>query len=132
MYFTETSMSCQRSFDRSITIFTLTAGLVACGGSNTAMAPASQAAASTPSETIIQDDVCETDTWAVAPNCKQGQKVVFLPRTFGNEQLPVVFASLNCDLRYFVALTNGAVTCIYLHRQKKEKPAAAASGASAP
>jgi hypothetical protein len=39
--------------------------------------------------------------------------VAFLPDRWGNEQLPVIFAAVNCDLRYSVALTEGAVTCIY-------------------
>ncbi len=37
---------------------------------------------------------------------------VFTP-SFGNQQLLVIFAAVNCHLRYSVALTTGAVTCIY-------------------
>ena len=69
-----------------------------------------------PSTGIDQVTLCEVKEWqtdAVRKTCKPGQKVIFLPRSFGNEQLPVVFAALNCDLRYEVALTNGAVTCIF-------------------
>lgn len=65
---------------------------------------------------IDQATVCEVDNWrrdAVATKCAPGQKVVFLPASWGNEQLPVVFAAINCDLRFHVALTHGAVTCIY-------------------
>jgi hypothetical protein len=63
-----------------------------------------------------QANLCEVSAWQhedVARACKPGQKVVYLPQTFGNEQLPVFFAAVNCDLRYSVALTTGAVTCIY-------------------
>ena|ERR1043166_6859632 len=63
---------------------------------------------------INQTDVCETQDYGVAQDCKAGQKVVFLPRQFGNAQLPVYFAAANCDLRYSVVLTNGAVTCIFM------------------
>lgn len=65
---------------------------------------------------IDQANLCEVNDWrhdAVAEACTPGQKVVYLPRSWGNEQLPVIFSAVNCDLRYSVALTNGAVTCIY-------------------
>jgi hypothetical protein len=35
------------------------------------------------------------------------------PSSFGNEQLPDIFAAVNCSLRYGVALTKDAITCIY-------------------
>jgi len=66
---------------------------------------------------INQESVCEVRKWqhdAVSGECKTGQKVVFLPEKWGNEQLPILFAAVNCDLRYAVAMTMGAVTCIYL------------------
>lgn len=65
---------------------------------------------------IDQNNICEVKGWQrdlTAAACKPGQKVAFLPDSFGNEQLPVLFAAVNCDLRYSVALTNGGVTCIY-------------------
>lgn len=65
---------------------------------------------------VDQADLCEVKEWAhdsVASSCTPGQKVVFLPGRWGNEQLPVIFAAVNCDLRYSVVHTNGAVTCIY-------------------
>lgn len=46
--------------------------------------------------------------------CTPGQKVVFLPNRWGNEQLPIMFAALNCDLRYSIVSNNGGITCIYL------------------
>jgi predicted small secreted protein len=60
--------------------------------------------------------LCEVDSWdigIVKKICTPGQKVIYLPKTFGNEQLPVIFAAVNCDLRFAVAMTNGAVSCIY-------------------
>jgi hypothetical protein len=65
---------------------------------------------------INQSSLCEVSGWQrdiVAAECTAGQKVVFLPSSFGNEQLPVIFAALNCDHRYSIALTNGGVSCIY-------------------
>lgn len=58
-------------------------------------------------------NLCEVQHYGTATSCQPGQKVVFLPASFGSEQLPILFAAINCDLRYQVVLTNGAVTCIY-------------------
>jgi hypothetical protein len=68
------------------------------------------------SSAINQAKLCEVGVWQhdeVAKECKPGQKIVFLPSSWGNDQLPVVFAAVNCDLRYNVVSTNGGVTCIY-------------------
>ena len=84
---------------------------------------------------INQSDVCEVSDWqrdVTAKVCKQGQKVVFLPQSFGNEQLPILFAAVNCDLRYSVALTNGGVTCIYYPQKPVEKKQEPASDSSKP
>jgi hypothetical protein len=84
---------------------------------------------------INQSEVCEVSDWqgdVTAKVCKQGQKVVFLPQSFGNEQLPILFAAVNCDLRYSVALTNGGVTCIYSPLKPAEKKQEPASGSSKP
>lgn len=82
---------------------------------------------------IDQGSICQVADWRpdASANCKPGQKIAFLPRSFGNEQLPVLFAAANCDLRYSVALTNGAVACIYAPlKPEAEKADPAASGAS--
>lgn len=63
-----------------------------------------------------QANLCEVSDWrgdVVASACRPGQKVVYLPQRWGNAQLPIMFAAVNCDLRYAVAMTEGAVTCIY-------------------
>lgn len=102
-------------------ILSLTAGMAGCLPSGVA-APS----ASAPE----QGTLCEVGAWrkdAVAKSCKPGQKVVFLPETFGNEQLPVIFAAVNCDLRYEVALTRGAVACIYAPLADAAQPAAEAA-----
>jgi len=65
---------------------------------------------------IDQDTVCTTISWKVADNkskCKEGGKIAFLPSRFGNEQLPIMFIALNCDLSYSVSLTNGGSVCIF-------------------
>lgn len=53
-------------------------------------------------------------------HCKNGQKITFTPTKWGNEQLPIYFASGHCDLRFSVVWNNGGVTCIL---RKIEGPA---------
>jgi len=65
---------------------------------------------------IDQATVCKSTSWKAADNvqtCKTGQKIAFLPNSFGNEQLPIMFVGLNCDLRYSVSLTTGGVVCVF-------------------
>jgi hypothetical protein len=101
------------SIHNSIVVVLAVATVAGCGG----------AAGSLPEPN--QTDICQTDSHAIAENCKPGQKIAFLPAQFGNAQLPVYFAAANCDLRYSVVLTNGAVTCIF-------KPIKAPAEAKAP
>lgn len=71
---------------------------------------------SQPVHTIDQNRLCEVTGWqhdVAKEYCEPGQKIVYLPESWGNDQLPILFAAVNCDLRYSVALTKGAVTCIY-------------------
>lgn len=85
-------------------------------GATLALAGCNQPATVANLPTINQADVCEVKSWqhdASALACKPGQKIVFLPGSFGNEQLPIMFAAVNCDMRYSIALTNGGVACIY-------------------
>lgn len=90
--------------------------LTGCGGGKTSSVAAPSSSVSAAPAEINQLNLCEVSDWshdAVAAACKPGQKLAYLPKSFGNEQLPVIFAAVNCDLRYAVALTNGAVSCIY-------------------
>ena len=78
----------------------------------------------------IQNKVCEVRDWSASASaeCQPGQKIVFLPNSWGNEQLPLLFAAVNCDMRYSVAMTNGGVVCIHTKldadKVKEEAPAA--------
>jgi hypothetical protein len=66
---------------------------------------------------IDQTAVCQVDDWGLnrTMQCKAGQKIAFLPNSWGNEQLPLKFIAVNCDLRYSVSINNGGVVCIYNH-----------------
>jgi len=79
------------------------------------------------SVSIDQENLCEVDGWQkdiTSASCKAGQKIVYLPKSFGNEQLPVIFSAVNCDHRFSIALTNGGVSCIYtpLKTEEQRKP----------
>lgn len=103
--------------------------LPACSGRSEPPAPLG-VAASEPA--IDQANLCEVNHYGLASQCKRGQKIVFLPKSFGNQQLPIFFAAVNCDLRYAVALTEGAVTCIYGPITPRQAADAAPAPASAP
>lgn len=44
--------------------------------------------------------------------CQAGKKVVFMPQRWGNDQLPIYFVGMYCDLNYPVVWNNGGVVCI--------------------
>lgn len=81
------------------------------GAAQAPIAPPTQ-----PVHAIDQNRLCEVTGWqhdVAKEYCEPGQKIVYLPESWGNDQLPILFAAVNCDLRYSVALTKGAVTCVY-------------------
>ncbi|MFW2133353.1 hypothetical protein [Ectothiorhodospira haloalkaliphila] len=63
-----------------------------------------------------QARLCITSSWKAVDNagkCEAGQKIAFLPRSFGNEQLPIMFIAFNCDVRFAVSLTKGGAVCVF-------------------
>lgn len=76
---------------------------------------------------LAQDQICVTSDVRVESGCQPGQRVVFMPNRWGNEQLPVMFAAMNCDLRYAIAMNNGGVTCVFLKARQPDSPGTAAS-----
>jgi len=84
--------------------------------SGASLSACAQQMATRSADLIDQASLCKVGVWRnedVAGGCRPGQKIGFLPKTLRNEQLAVNFAAVNCDLRSSVALTTGAVTCIY-------------------
>jgi hypothetical protein len=61
----------------------------------------------------LLNGICIAQDLAKGISCQIGQRIMFLPPRFGNKQLPIMFAGFNCDFRYAIALTDGAVACIY-------------------
>jgi hypothetical protein len=64
-----------------------------------------------PKNTICEVD--SVDASAIQENCKKGERVLFSPEVWGNDQLTVTFSAMYCDPRYSIALSKGAVSCIY-------------------
>lgn len=58
------------------------------------------------------NQVCNDFVFDAVANCAVGSKIVFTPLRRGNDQLPIFFAGLFCDLNYAVVSNNGGVTCI--------------------
>lgn len=65
-------------------------------------------------QTKAQTKLCEVTHWrAATESCKDGDVVSFLPDSWGNEQQPLIAASVICDLRYHVVSNTGGVVCVY-------------------
>ena len=59
----------------------------------------------------VDDDVSQ---------CEDGQLLVFLPHSWGNDQLPIEVAALYCDFDHSVVYNNGGVVC-KLDKKRWEK-----------
>jgi len=73
-------------------------------------------ACSSPTIDLNQDELCVVSSIRVDESlklCETGQKIIFQPDSWGNEQLPVMFAAGQCDHRFSIVLTKGAVSCIF-------------------
>ena len=125
---------------RALALGLIAAGLLSgcnqqASSGKTAGTPSAATAISPSNAPIDQANLCEVNHYGLASACKPGQKIVFLPQSFGNEQLPILFVAINCDLRYTVALTKGGVSCIYgpitPAAREEAPPAASSSPASA-
>ena len=46
-------------------------------------------------------------------NAKNGDIIVFLPRSWGNEQLPLYFVNMFCNTNYQVIMNKAGVVCTY-------------------
>ena len=45
--------------------------------------------------------------------CKKGDTILYIPKEWGNEQLPVNFAAQFCHFNKQIVWTNGGVSCVY-------------------
>lgn len=68
------------------------------------------------SESEREKNLCIVNSYDLSVNqkqCQEGVRIAFLPKSFGNEQIPVIFAAVHCDHTRSIAMTNGAVSCIF-------------------
>lgn len=72
------------------------------------------------SSKIDQSSVCYYSDDAQAKQCKEGQLFFFKPESWGNEQLPLVVASIYCDFNHPVMHTNAGVLCVFTKQRIKE------------
>lgn len=63
----------------------------------------------------VSNHICEVSN--VGSNaldvCKDGDLFAFLPKSWGNEQLPIIAAAQSCDFNKAVVYNNGGVTCVF-------------------
>jgi hypothetical protein len=53
------------------------------------------------------------DASIIQDSCEKGERILFSPKAWGSDQLTVTFSAMFCDPRYSIALSKGAVSCIY-------------------
>ncbi|MGN0915573.1 MAG: hypothetical protein ACI4NE_04385 [Succinivibrio sp.] len=63
-------------------------------------------------QTDSKTNVCLAFNTGAIENCQKGSQLLFLPQTWGNDQLPILVAGYNCDFNHPVVYNNGGVTCI--------------------
>ncbi|MFZ4878839.1 hypothetical protein ACL9RI_27460 [Janthinobacterium sp. Mn2066] len=80
-----------------------------------AVAIAMSACQKTDTSTALSNHICEvSDVGASALTaCKDGDLFAFLPKSWGNEQLPIIAAAQSCDFNKAVVYNNGGVTCVF-------------------
>ena len=65
------------------------------------------------SSSAVSAKVCSVSNFDTS-GCQPGDELMYLPGSWGNEQLPVEFVAKKCDLAKTVVWTKGGVTCIYV------------------
>ena len=66
---------------------------------------------------VDQSKLCHVQTDEQAKSCNSGELILFQPRSFGNEQLPLMIAAAYCDTNYQIMHTKGAVMCVFTDKR---------------
>lgn len=72
------------------------------------------------SSKIDQSSMCRYSSDEETKQCKEGQLSFFKPDSWGNEQLPLIAASLYCDFNHPVMYTKAGVVCVFTKQRIKE------------
>lgn len=89
--------------------------LSACGGGSGASGSASRE--------VAQDSICVYADDDGARKCKEGQLAWFQPRSWGNEQLPLLVVATYCDTNHQVVMNNAGVVCAFTSKRLAAKGA---------
>jgi len=61
---------------------------------------------------VIHDPASE------AGKCHNGEVLLYQPRMFGNEQLPVIVSAALCDFDHTIVYNKGGVSCVFTDKRK--------------
>ncbi|MCE0493780.1 hypothetical protein [Vibrio salinus] len=65
--------------------------------------------------------ICSATSTIEAKNkCTDGDVAMFLPNTYGNEQVPLLYVTLFCDFDYPITHAGGGVSCIFTTKRKDD------------
>ena len=106
--------------------------LVACGGGKSETFVKATPSPSAMLVTSQSSELCAFADDDEAAICQPGQVALFVPNSWGNEQLPIIYAAKYCDFNFPIVHTNGAVTCVFFKNRtivKNEESSAPTSPA---
>ena len=69
---------------------------------------------------VDNSSMCVVSNFNTIPKCEEGKPIAFLPESWGNDQLPLYFVALHCDLNHQIVHNNGGVVCIYTAKRNKK------------
>jgi len=98
---------------RALALLGLTVILVACGGGKSDTPQKDTSASSAQTASANASKLCVFSNDEEADKCQSGQISLFAPHSFGNEQLPVIFAAKYCDFNFPMVSTVGSVSCVF-------------------
>lgn len=119
---------------RALAITSLSLSLLACGGGKGEQAPVSPSVSTAQSAPVGASKLCVFSDDDGTSKCQAGQIALFVPKSWGNEQFPIIYAAKYCDFNFPVVHTNGAVSCVFFKGRtfvKNDEPSVSASPAPA-
>lgn len=107
----------QKTTTSTLAVLMAIAMMSGCGGGKSNVtekqAPiVAQAVAQKPTEA---SKLCPFANDDEAVKCQPGQIALFIPQSWGNEQLPIIYAAKYCDFNFPIVHTNGAVSCVFFN-----------------
>lgn len=67
---------------------------------------------------VNQANVCKAESFEeITGNCKEGDILLFTPKTWGNEQFPIAVSGIVCNINHQVIMNNSGVVCVYTEKR---------------